>query len=135
GQCLESILRELAGPSKGRDVEIIVVNNASTDKTKEVALKYSGVTVVDEEHKGLVWARRAGFLASHGELIANVDADTMLTPGWIEKVFKEFEKDPKLVALSGPFIYYDLPKLTRFFVKGFYLIGLIPYFLNRFIFR
>ncbi len=48
--CLESILaqtREL-----GDDVEIIVVNNASTDRTREVALGYPGVRVVDEPPRG-----------------------------------------------------------------------------------
>ena len=64
--CLESILaqtREL-----GDDVEIIVVNNASTDRTREVALGYPGVKVVDEPRKGLTFARQAGFAASKGEL-------------------------------------------------------------------
>ena len=71
--CLESILaqtREL-----GDGVEIIVVNNASTDRTREVALGYAGVRVVDEPRKGLTFARQAGFAASTGELIANVDSD------------------------------------------------------------
>ena len=79
--CLESILaqtREL-----GDTVEIIVVNNASTDRTREVALGYPGVRVVDEPRKGLTFARQAGFAASTGELIANVDSDSRLTPGWV----------------------------------------------------
>ena len=82
--CLESILaqtREL-----GDAVEIIVVNNASTDRTREVALRYPGVRVVDEPRKGLTFARQAGFAASTGELIANVDSDSRLTPGWVDFV-------------------------------------------------
>jgi hypothetical protein len=58
--CLESVLaqtREL-----GDAVEIIVVNNASSDRTREVALGYSGVRVVDEPRKGLTFARQAGFV-------------------------------------------------------------------------
>src|ERR1700692_1544059 len=104
--CLDSILaqtREL-----GDAVEIIVVNNASTDRTREVALGFTGVRVVDETRKGLTFARQAGFAASTGELIANVDSDSRLTPGWVERVLAEFAAEPKLVALSGPFIYYDL---------------------------
>src|ERR1035441_10065252 len=85
--CLESILaqtREL-----GDAVEIIVVNNASTDRTREVALGYAGVRVVDEARKGLTFARQAGFVASSGELIANVDSDSRLTPGWVGKGWEE----------------------------------------------
>lgn len=134
GQCLDSVFGELKNTSY--DTEIIVVNNASTDRTKEIAQKYPGVKVVDEPAKGLVRARRAGFLAATGDLIANVDSDTILTPGWVEKVFREFEKNKKLVALSGPFVYYDLSKGIDFMVRRvFYPIGFVIYLVNHFIFR
>ena len=77
--CLESILiqtRDLAEPA-----EIIVVNNASTDRTPEVALGYPGVRVVDEPRKGLTFARQAGYAASTGDLVANVDSDSRRA-GW-----------------------------------------------------
>src|SRR5580704_2407366 len=95
--CLESILaqtREL-----GDDVEIVVVNNASTDRTREVALGFPCVRVVDEPRKGLTFARQAGFAASTGDLIANVDSDSRLTPGWVKRVLDEFAADPKLASL------------------------------------
>ena len=104
--CLESILAQTR--DLGEPVEIIVVNNASTDRTREVALGYPGVRVVDEPRKGLTFARQAGFAASTGELIANVDSDSRLTPGWVEQVLTTFATEPKMVALSGPFVYYDL---------------------------
>lgn len=127
-QCLDSIFRELEG--KDYDAEVIVVNNNSTDRTKEIAESFSQVKVVDEMQKGLVFARRAGFLASTGNLIANVDADTMLPKGWVGKVLEEFEKDQKLVALSGPYIYYDLSLFTRVLVKLFYVCGYFFYMVD-----
>ena len=131
GKCLDSIFKEIA--SKVYDIEIIVVNNASTDRTKEVAQSFAGVKVVDEPHKGLSRARQSGFLASSGDLIANVDADTLLPTGWVEKVFNEFSRDPKLVALSGPFIYYDLSKGIKFWVRLFYFVGYLGYVFNHYI--
>lgn len=131
--CLDSILaqtREL-----GDAVEIIVVNNASTDRTREVALKYPGVRVVDEPRKGLTFARQAGFAASSGELIANVDSDSRLTPGWVRKVLKEFAGDEKIVSLSGPFIYYDLSPSQRVSVQLFYAIAFLVYVMNRYVLR
>jgi cellulose synthase/poly-beta-1,6-N-acetylglucosamine synthase-like glycosyltransferase len=133
GKCLDSIIRECRG--KESEVEIIVVNNASTDGTRAVAGKYPSVTIVDEKRKGIVFARQAGFAASHGELIANVDADTMLTPGWIDTTLSEFKKNPNLVTLSGPFIYYDLPKSSQLLVRLFYIPTYLIYLLNRFILR
>lgn len=133
GQCLRSILAVTAG--KNYDIEIIVVNNASTDRTREIALVFSGVRVIDEPEKGLVKARAAGYNASSGDLIANIDADTELTPGWIDKVFAEFEQDNKLVVLSGPFIYHDLSVIERLLVRLFYYFGYIVYLFNRFVLR
>jgi glycosyltransferase involved in cell wall biosynthesis len=131
--CLESILaqtRTLAEP-----VEIIVVNNASTDRTREVALRYPGVQVVDEPRKGLPSARQAGFRASSGEWIANVDSDSRLTPGWIAQVLATFEAEPDLAALSGPIVYYDLTPHERILVHGFYMMAWVTYVTNRYILR
>ena len=131
--CLESILAQTG--DLGDDVEILVVNNASVDRTSEVALKYPGVRVVDESRKGLTFARQAGFAASKGELIANVDSDSRLTPGWVKRVLDEFAADPKLASLSGPFIYYDLTARQRFSVGIFYAAAFTVYVANRYILR
>ncbi len=133
GKCLESIFRE----TKGREynIEVVVVNNASTDKTKEVASSFDGVIVVDEMKKGLVSARKAGFDAATGHLIANIDSDTVLTPGWIDKVLREFSQNENLVGLSGPFIYYDLSPSVNFWVRIWYFFGFLSYLMNRFVFK
>ena len=131
--CLESIVaqtREL-----GDDVEIIVVNNASSDRTREIALSFAGVTLVDEPRKGLTYARQAGFCASSGDLIANVDADSRLTEGWVAKVLGEFERQPKLVAFSGPVLYYDLTPSQRVSVQMFYFLAFCVYVMNRYVLR
>lgn len=131
GKCLESILKELE--NKNYDTEIIVVDNNCTDRTREVALSYSGVTVVPEEQKGVVFARQKGFHVATGDLLCNIDADTMLTPGWIETVIKEFERNKNLVALSGPYIYYDLPLSTRVAVKVFYFFGYVAHLVSQYV--
>ncbi len=131
GKCLDSIIREIKGRQQA--IEIIVVNNASQDRTKKIALSYPNMTVVDEPVKGIVKARSRGLEEATGELIANIDADAMLPPGWVDKVFREFSENPNLICLSGPHIYYDLPPLTRFLVKLFYAVGFLVYLMNRFI--
>ena len=131
--CLESILAQTAG--LGDRVEIIVVNNASSDRTREVALSYPGVVCVDELRKGLPWARQAGFAASHGELIANVDSDSRLTEGWVARVLETFAGANDLVALSGPVVYYDLSPSQLISVRLFYLLAFLLYALNRWVLR
>ncbi len=115
--------------------EIIVVNNASTDGTGALAASFPEVIVIDEPVKGLVQARRAGFLRANGKLIANVDADTIVTEGWLDHAMEEFHRNPGLVALSGPYIYYDVSKGTRAAVRAFYVMGYGFYVLNRFVLR
>ncbi|MCX6762716.1 MAG: glycosyltransferase family 2 protein, partial [Candidatus Moranbacteria bacterium] len=132
-QCLESIFREIEKTKC--DAEVIVVDNASSDKTSEIARSFSEAKLVFEPRKGISPARQAGYLAASGDLIANVDADTMLTPGWIEKVLEEFSKNPKLVALSGPFIYHDVSTFTRALTRTFYVISFTVYILNNHILR
>jgi glycosyltransferase involved in cell wall biosynthesis len=126
--CLKAVLAEIK--RSGVDAEVVVVNNASTDKTKEIALTFPGVRVVDEPKKGLTHARAAGMRATSGEVIANVDSDTVLPQGWLTTVAREFETDPKLVALSGPFIYHDLSAFDRALSTSFYVGG---YLLHRFL--
>jgi glycosyltransferase involved in cell wall biosynthesis len=134
GACLDAVMQEISRTDlEHRDVEIVVVNNASTDRTRDSALRYPGVRVVDEPDKGIVKARARGFSGSSGDIVANIDADVLLPPGWLECVFREFERNPKLVCLSGPLVYYDLPALEQFLAKIFCWIGFAFHLIFRFL--
>jgi glycosyltransferase involved in cell wall biosynthesis len=132
-QCLESILKDIK--NKNFETEIIVVNNASTDRTRELALGFPDVLVVDEPVKGIVHARRAGYLKATGDLIANVDADTRLPEGWSQNVVDFFNLHKDAVAYSGPFIFYDMGFVINFYARIFYLLGYITYLFNKFVFK
>ncbi|RJQ35579.1 glycosyltransferase family 2 protein [Candidatus Parcubacteria bacterium] len=135
GQCLESVIAEIKRSGLTGNAEIVVVNNASTDRTKEIARSFPGVRVVDESRKGVASARQAGFLATSGDLLANIDADTLVPPGWLSKVVRTFERNEKLVGLSGPYIYYDLPFFKRMvailLVSTYPLIHMLTHHLAR----
>ncbi len=128
GSCLAAITAEV---SRTRcRAEIIVVNNGSTDGTSRIASAIPGVKIIDEPQKGLVQARRAGCLAATGELIANIDADTVLAEGWLETALAEFAGSPNLVALSGPFVHYDLPIAPQLIASAFYRCAHIVHLLS-----
>ncbi|MGT2467198.1 glycosyltransferase family 2 protein [Mesorhizobium atlanticum] len=110
-QSLQAIISEI---ERSRcEAEIIVVDNASTDGTRDVAGSFPGVRVVEEPVKSLVRARAAGFEASTGTLVANIDADTVLPEGWIDRVLDAFARNPDLAAISGPYICYGVPLHER----------------------
>jgi glycosyltransferase involved in cell wall biosynthesis len=113
GPCVQSIQEQ-----HSEDItEIIVVDNGSTDKTLATAKRFRGVTVLSEPIKGPSHARQCGLLRANGDYVAFIDADTLIPAGWIDKVKKEFSRDPALVCLSGPFRYYDLSRLQKFFAE------------------
>jgi glycosyltransferase involved in cell wall biosynthesis len=104
GDCLDYAIKN----SEGRFFEIIVIDNASSDRTAEIAASRPGVRVVREDKKGLTKARQRGLEEASGDFIAYTDADTRLPKKWFETALDVFSKNPKAVCLSGPYIYYDL---------------------------
>lgn len=86
-----------------RDFEIIVVDNNSTDKTAEIAISF-GARVLKENRIGTVFAREKGFGEARAEIIARTDADTIVPKNWLEIISTSFQKDPRLVGITGIFI-------------------------------
>ena len=93
------------------DIEVIVVDNASTDDTARLA-RLGGARVVYEPKKGYVHALRAGFSEACGDIIACTDGDTMAPPCWISKMVCNLSK-PGIVACSGVFTFHDGPILVK----------------------
>ncbi len=93
------------------DREVIVVDNASSDRTAVVASKYP-VKVVYEPEKGLLNARERGRLEATGELIANIDADCLPEGDWLSRAVRSFGNDG-VTAVTGPYDYYDGSPLFR----------------------
>lgn len=91
--------------------EIIVVDNNSTDRTKEIAAKFN-VQVVNEGIQGMTPARNRGFNTAKYDLIARIDADVVVPPDWIKRLKHNFEYK-KIDALTGPVILTD-PKHNYF---------------------
>jgi glycosyltransferase involved in cell wall biosynthesis len=132
-RCLRSILAQTEHAPQNFD--IIVVNNASTDRTRAIAASFPRVRVVDEPRKGLTYARQAGFDVSTGDYIANVDADSVLTPGWVDEVIRNFTEQPRLAAISGPVVYYELTARQQLLVQVYYFIAWSSYAINRYLLR
>ena len=127
GQCLDSVVKN----SNGSFFEIIVVDNRSTDNTNVIASRYPNVKVVHEDKKGLTRARQRGYVESKGEILAYIDADTIMPEGWYEKVIKEFNSNENLACLSGPGYFYDVSKVDQWLLKNIYwrIVTMITYYL------
>ncbi len=118
GRCLESVLS--AEVPDGWEKEIIVVNNGSTDRTKEIAQGFQEVKVADELRKGTNRARQAGFFASKGDILVYFDADTVIPCSWLKTAAEIFDNNPKVVGVSGPFQYEDISRPEFIVQKAVY---------------
>ncbi|WP_431836492.1 glycosyltransferase family 2 protein [Cellulomonas sp. Y8] len=95
-RCLASLAAQTRLPD-----EVVVVDNASGDGTARVAAA-AGARVVHEAERGIWPAAAAGYDAATGDVIARVDADTVLPPGWLARVEALLADDPGCVAVTGP---------------------------------
>jgi glycosyltransferase involved in cell wall biosynthesis len=118
--CLHSLLAQ----TRPAD-ELIVVNNASTDATSAVARAVPDVHVVDEPDKGLVVARETARVTARGELLAYIDADCRAPLQWLERIERRFD-DPRVVAVTGPYRFYDWDFAGRALIRAYDLLVAPP---------
>jgi GT2 family glycosyltransferase len=80
-----------------RDFEWVVIDNASSDGTAELA-RARGATVVSEPTPGRARARNRGVAATDAELLAFTDADCLPRPEWLERLAACLERGEPVVA-------------------------------------
>ncbi|MGN6564727.1 MAG: polysaccharide deacetylase family protein [Thermomicrobiales bacterium] len=118
GRCLDSLAaQDFTGP-----VEVIVVDNGSTDDTATIAAA-RGVRVLHEARKGVCFARQAGTLAARAPYVANLDADSIADPDWLRRAVTALDTAPDVVAIAGTVDYLDAPGWAETQAVGFRLIN------------
>lgn len=85
--CLDSVLSQI-----DENVEVIVVNDGSTDDTLNIINKkyHDKIKLIDQENKGLSAARNAGILESNSDYVAFLDSDDVWSPDFYQCVKKYF---------------------------------------------
>jgi GT2 family glycosyltransferase len=95
-ECLDAIER-LRYP----DVEVILVNDGSTDRTRSIAARHPAVRVIDIANTGLASARNVGLAHATGDIVAYTDADVRVDPDWLTYLVQPFVHSD-VVAAGGP---------------------------------
>ncbi|MFH1610876.1 MAG: glycosyltransferase family A protein [Patescibacteria group bacterium] len=127
-KCLWHILKQTVLPE-----EVIFVDNNSTDKSIEIAegfidkFKDVGVEfkILKEEQQGQTFARLNAFSKVKNDLIGSLDTDTLISKDWVKTAKEIFSKKENIIAISGPFYFYNLSifsKIHFFFVFLMYSI-------------
>ena len=124
--CIGECLRSLAGQSDavfqlGVEWEILLVDDGSTDRTKEIASEIDGVTVIEARPLPSGWTGKAnavwtGAQQAKGEWLLFTDADTVHEPGNLIRAMHEADKAKVAMLSYSP----------RQIVTGFWQRALMP---------
>ena len=100
-KCIETCLEQTY-----KDYEIIVVNDCSTDKTKEILEEYSDkIKIITlPENRGLSYARNIAIEESKGDYICIIDGDDFIQKDYLEKVNNVIETYPNIDIVFFSFI-------------------------------
>lgn len=104
GKCIESLLDSDYPKEK---LEIIVVDDGSSDRTAEIASSYKGVRVFRKPNSGKADSLNYGIKKAKGEIIATLDADSHITKKAIKRMLPLFSDDAKAVTAA---VLVDNPK-------------------------
>lgn len=116
---IEACLRALTAQTQPAD-EIVIVDNNSSDDTVALASAFPNVRVVTEHRQGITYARTTGFDAATMDVIARIDADTVVSPNWVETLRSEFDTHPDVDALAGNAAVYEFSPGGRYWATWWY---------------
>ncbi len=108
-ECLESLRQQTF-----RDFEIVVVDNASNDGTRELLeeRKGAGVRVIaNTANLGFCKANNQGIRAARGEFIALLNNDAAAEPGWLAALIEAVEARPGAGMAASKIVAYDDPQI------------------------
>lgn len=112
GRCLKSILTQ-----SFQDIEVVVVNDGSTDNTEEIINSISKgdsrVKVINKKNSGIIEARKSGFNSSNGEYILFIDGDDWIEDECLMKMYLKAKEGDYDIIISNAFWSYDNKKIPH----------------------
>lgn len=101
--CLQSITSQSVKP-----LEVIVVDNNSSDNSVKIAKRFDFVRVISEKRQHQSYAQYAGFERARGDILGRIDADSILPTDWVKKNLAAFNHQPSLLGVTGSGRAYDI---------------------------
>lgn len=106
-QCLDNLICQTY-----KNIEIIVIDDGSTDDTAQIVNNYSTIKYIYQENRGLSGARNRGIEEASGEYIHFMDADDFVTLDFYEKMIQNIVNSDSDMACCG-FYFERFPNQTQ----------------------
>ena len=125
-KCLESVLAQ-----KYSDLELIVIDNASTDGTIDILEQFEGRCrlVYNEENIGFAAAQNQAIAMSRGEWILTLNPDVLLMPGFVQQLVEAGQVHPRIGAVCGKLLTikstFELPDKAIIDSTGMYFTPML----------
>ena len=111
---LNALMRQADPPA---DVQIIVVDNGSTDATPDIVRRFAAVRLLHEDKRGPSAARNRGLRYASGDVVVHLDADTLPTRAWLRNIVAPFS-DPKVMLAAGRTLIFHPATAVERYIAG-----------------
>ena len=103
-KCLESILNQTYN-----NLEILIINDGSTDNTLNICNEYSDkrIRIINQKNMGLSYSRNVGIENAKGEFLYFVDSDDFIEDDTIEYLYNMYQKYSAPICTCKPYDIYD----------------------------
>ena len=96
-KCLDSLTNQSL-----KDIEIIVINDGSTDNSKDIINKYLGkIVFIDKKNEGIGKTRNLGIKKAKGKYVMFIDSDDYITPFCAERMYERAVQDNLDIVISN----------------------------------
>lgn len=119
-ETVESVMK-----SSYRPIEMIIVNDGSTDNSleiaQELAREFKEIRVIDQPNSGVSVARNHGITKAEGEIILPLDGDDLISPNYIEEAVNILSKRPEVKVVYCDAVKFDEEGQKKWKLKSFSL--------------